>query len=344
MILLFVIFVITFFIGMKIHIQDFNNDYLSKPQTTIINGFFVVNVIFNHFCDYINKNALFDKMLGNLIVDIRQLMVTTFLFYSGYGILESIKNKTNYLKDFPKKRFFPLWFNLSLSVTLFLIMNMILNINYPTSQILSSYIGYGNIGNSNWYIFTTFILYIFVLMLFNNKVVNKIGYKGSLLLITVFTIIYIGIWSLLVGDKNYFVNTALCFPFGMWYSYYKPSFEAFFKKNYVLKLFLFLYLFAILFTIKKNTYYLDYNFAYNIYSISFLLVLIICSMKVGFYNPLFEFFGKHIFWIYVLQRLPMIYFQGKFDNNYIYFAVCFIITVGLSYFMNKLSKYILKKE
>ena len=83
--------------------RDKNDDYLDKESTNNIKGIFAIMILLSHFRGYVNidPTSLYDRFISL----IGQLMVAMFLFYSGYGIMESIKNKKDYMKSFLKNRF-----------------------------------------------------------------------------------------------------------------------------------------------------------------------------------------------------------------------------------------------
>ena len=73
--------------------NEFNREYISPGSTTCINGVFVVLVFLSHICQYIKLDGAFDGPYSVLRTNLGQMVVVTFLFYSGYGIMESIKKK-----------------------------------------------------------------------------------------------------------------------------------------------------------------------------------------------------------------------------------------------------------
>ena len=81
--------------------DDFFSDYMDLENTNCIKGVFVWLIIFCHKLGYgVQKKYLFIKIVSNL----GQKVVSLFLFYSGFGINESINNKGKfYLKSLPKK-------------------------------------------------------------------------------------------------------------------------------------------------------------------------------------------------------------------------------------------------
>ena len=105
---------------------SFNKDYLSKSNTQVVKGIFVVCVFLSHIRTYVNFTNSTDLLIISFLDFLGQLMVTFFLFMSGYGIYEAIKNKGNdYLNDFPKNRIAKTFFDFALAVTLFLILSIV---------------------------------------------------------------------------------------------------------------------------------------------------------------------------------------------------------------------------
>ena len=82
-------------------VNYFHNDYMDLKYTSPIRGIFVWLIVLKHYYTFfINKNYLYIKILTYL----GQKIVSLFLFYSGFGIFESIKVKgINYVKTIPKK-------------------------------------------------------------------------------------------------------------------------------------------------------------------------------------------------------------------------------------------------
>lgn len=63
-------------------------------------------------------------------------------------------------------------------------------------------------------------------------------------------------------------------------------------------------------------------------------------MKVSFDNKILRWCGRHLFEIYIMQRVPMIIFAqiGILDfNMYLYFVICLIATVGITVLFEKFS-------
>lgn len=340
MIILFIILIILFLINSKISLKDNNQEYISKKQTTIINGLFVIIVFFSHCMSYIDNLSKTDLPLQFIIYNIGQLMVTTFLFYSGYGIYESIKKNKEYKNTFFKKRFIPTFTNFIIAVILFMILNIFLGNKLNINKILLSLIGWDSIGNSNWYMFAIFSEYIFLMLSF--KLIKKDS--NQIHIVMILSLLYTIVLSFFKPQHWY--DTIICFPAGMYFSYYKNQIEKVIlnKKHYWRNLIISIFIFISLFFLQR---YFNNAITYNLFSISFISIIILISIKIEFNSKLFEYIGTRVFWIYILQRIPMILLKNIKNYN-IYFILCLTITIILSEVMyistNKLNSKLQKNK
>ncbi len=283
--------------------KDFNKDYLNKSQTDAINGIFVFIVFLSHMRGYlpdINSNwaiAQFCSTLG-------QMMVTTFLFISGYGCTISyLKKGDNYINKIPRNRLLPLLINLDIAVGIFLIIQrFIYKRTFETTHILKSLIGWESVGNSNWYIFAILCLYIAFYIAFKFFKKDKFSILFSL---SVLTIAYIKIVEyLLDGSSHWYYDTAICFTFGVLYAFYKDKiYETVTKSN--IRYFVLLAFFVASFFYLNKTGFGYTAMYYNLYSLTFISAIILIMMKVQIGNKILAFFGSHVFEIYIFQRIPM---------------------------------------
>ena len=152
--------------GVRIKQEVPQKGYLSKEQCNCIKGFFIVVVFARHIAPYLVKSGYSyslggDKLFHFIDSHIGQLLVVMFLFYSGYGVMESFKKKgIQYIEHIPKRRILTTLINFDVAIVFFLILNLVLNIDYPIKKILFSFIGWESIGNSNWYIFVILCCYL----------------------------------------------------------------------------------------------------------------------------------------------------------------------------------------
>lgn len=126
MVVVLLILIVLFLMSMSVF-RDNSNYALSVEQTQSIKGFFVVTIFFSHFCSYVVFEKWYDVFLLQYCHWLGQLMVLPFLFYSGYGIFESVKKKgISYIKEFPKKRILKILLHFDLAVLLFLLYDVFL--------------------------------------------------------------------------------------------------------------------------------------------------------------------------------------------------------------------------
>lgn len=301
---------------------EFNKEALERKNTLCISGIFVILVFFRHIADYININTIPSNFYNIIDPQLGQTIVTPFLFYSGYGIFECIKNKENYINNKFKTRIKKLYSNLLIAIITYLIMNTFLKIKYNTKTILLSLLAFESIGNSNWYIFSILVLYLITYI--NFKLIKD--KKCAILSTTLFTIIFTIILMFLKED--YYYNTIISYIFGLWFSYYKDKIISIITtNNYIYTLILLIDLIN-LYTFNKlhliNTFY------YYCYDIAFIILIILLSLKFKINNKFLLFLGSHTFWIYILQRITMITLNKLNINTYLYIILSFITTIILS--------------
>lgn len=107
MIFFLLVFLLIIFKSINICTNEnhFNTNYLSIENTNVIKGIFVILVIFSHSSQYINLNSVYDSAYTSFMKFMGQMIVSVFLFYSGYGIMESLKKKKfSYIKTIPTKK------------------------------------------------------------------------------------------------------------------------------------------------------------------------------------------------------------------------------------------------
>lgn len=311
-----------------------NNGYISKNQTTAINGIFTLFVFWSHVSTYVSLDGRLDLPYTHFKGYMLQAVVITFLFYSGYGMMESIKKKGSaYVKQIPTKRFLRVLVHFDIAVVLYLIVNLVFGKTFPVKRILLSLTGYSAVGNSNWYIFAVLGLYLIVFAAF---VISGKNHILGVILTTTFSVGFVFAQMLLKRD-TWCYDTIILFPAGMIYSVVKEPAEKLISKHGLIYPALLLVTAAV---------YIPFFFKrgggiefYSMWCILFMALIVLLTMKVRIGNKILEFFGSHVFSIYILQRLPMIVLSklGFAQlNKYLFVIVCFIITVILAVLFDKL--------
>ena len=340
---LFLLFILILcLIGSHWYIKSFNQkQYLSISTTNCIKGIFILFVFLAHALQYIEVGNGYDHITLFLMRNLKQLIVVMFLFYSGYGVYESFKKKKDlYVEQMPKNRILKTLFHFDIAILVFILVNLFLDREMHGKQILFSFIGWDSVGNSNWYIFSTLGLYCITYL--SLKAFKGKQAVGAIWIQTILFVLFLSLYK-----NGYWYNTLWCYPLGITYSYYKDKIENFVLRNnfsYFVCLFTALFsTFIFTYLGTKNVYY------YELWAISFTLFIVFITMKINIQNPILNWLGKNLFWLYILQRIPMLILQYYRITNYpyLFFIVSFIATILLAYefsfIFQKIDKKLFKK-
>ena len=323
---------------------EFFEDYCSPRNTGTINGIFSILIFLSHAVTYVKLDGVWDDPYFSMRKFLGQLIVVTYLFYSGYGIMESYKKKgTPYIKSMPLQRLFRTWYHFAIVVVMYAIVSIgIRGLEYTPLQIALSFTGFETLGNSNWYMFVTFVLYIIVvvsfLLLRKSKLLAVAG-------VCVLTALF-GYWEIKIGLASQWYNTVLCFPAGMIFSLAKPYIDKVLMKNDLVWYGGFTAVFVLFGLFSQNRG--ESVIHHSLFAIFFALAVTVMLMKVQIKSSILDWFSQHIFSFFILQRIPMLVLRhyGFSKDPYFYIIMSFFITVVMSMFfdaaMDKLDSFIFK--
>ena len=337
------IFFILFLLSIiNINIKGMNNfyyDYMELKNTNSIKGIFVWMIIMSHYYSYYRYTNRF--YLNRIILRcFGQKMVSLFLFYSGFGIYESVKNKgKKYIKNLIKKAL-ALFLKSQIILILFLINNLYLGVKITFKQYILSIIFKKGIGNSNWFAFTiiSYYLYSFIAFIF----IKKKYYLLGILLISSLCFLHLYyVYNYYYPNSKYAIDNTLSFIFGFYYSYFLNNINRIIMKN---DIFYFLFASCII-----EIYYFFYS--YKIRSIwtnlmtnsFFCLIVVLISMKIRFNNEFLNLLNSHSYSIYLLQRIVMklVYVKKYFKyNELIRFFFEFVVILLISSIFDNYTSFI----
>lgn len=318
----------------------FNTDYLSKQCTTAVNGIFVVLVVFSHYSQYAGFDSAIDMPYLALRAHLGQMAVAPFLFYSGYGMMESIKRKGSaYVNKVPSK-FWKLLLRMWIAILLYLALAFVLGIEYPTKDILLAFTLWTAVGNSNWYIFAVLGLYILIYISFSvsRDYSTRRGRVSAIAILTALSVLFVFV-LMKAGRPTYCYNTIIIMPLGFIYSEFREDIERLIMRSEPAYLLTLLCVLAIYIISYKNRY--DYGIeVYTVWAAAFTSLFVLITVKLRICNKVLDWFGTHIFPVYILQRLPMIFLDhfGLIEHHkYICLIVVFVITLPLAVIFDKLT-------
>ncbi len=318
-------------LGIKFSGKSGFEDYMSPQKTGSIKGIFVIIVLLSHVRQYIDlANDPYSAPFQRFMLFLGQLMVVMFLFYSGYGVLLGLAKKEGYVKTLPTKRAFKVLLHYDIAILIFYFTGLALGRNYSIKKLLLSFIGLDAVGNSVWFIFVIIILYLITYAAF-------IFVKKRVVLGTVITTILstaaLAILVIVKKNEYWWYDTLLCYPLGMWYALAKPHIDkallpsagkwlactasagaVFAALMYILPLYG-----------KSRVIFVPA-------ALFFAILITLLSMRISVNNGILQWFGKRVFGIYILQRIPMMVLShfGMNDKPFLFAAASLAITVVLA--------------
>lgn len=345
---------------------SFNEAYLDRKNTAAINGIFVILVVFSHYSQYSGLGDILDAPYLMLKKHLLQMVVATFLFYSGYGMMEQIhKRGAAYVRAIPK-RAGKLLFRFGAAVLMFVALKAMLGKTYSLKRIALSLIGWKSVGNSNWYIFDILVLYVLMFAAFSIGGLlssrSKPGLEGrsqpdhgrigafsskhpdlpGLIIFFVLTLAFVYVMMKAHKGSRWY-NTVILFPVGSFYSEFRGEIERLVRRNDVSYYLTLLIMVPVYFFTYRHRSSFGIE-GYTVWAVAFIGLLILLTMKVCVYNRILEWFGRHVFSIYILQRIPMILLDhcGLIDaHKYLCLIAVFALTIPLALAFEKVTDAVL---
>lgn len=310
-----------------------HNDNLSKESSDCINGIFVVLVFLSHFHFEIENFHKIDFVYDKFQWLCGQLIVCSFLFFSGFGIYESLKkDREGYTKKILCVKFPRLLLRFDICVLLYAIMQILLGNVISLKSFFLSLLTIDSLGNSNWYITYILMSYLITWLAFRFFKTDK----DSIFFITIMMGVYSVLFYLINPNDSHYYVTSFIYPLGMVYSMYKDKIEEKIKKHWIMYFIIFFGLYII-------SWYLWAKYSlpmitYNLISIFMMISLILFTYKVSFRGKILSILGKNVFQIYIIQHLPGIVLkpiQKYLGGGYtVYFILCILSTWVLVIVMN----------
>ena len=337
-----ILLLLVFFYDVQIAYKGGYSDFLSKSKTDAIKGIFIVIVFINHIKEYYiqagaDMSAWYDKAFFLPASALGQLMVVMFLFYSGYGVTESIKKKGEaYIKNIPKRRVLGTLANFDVAVVVFTVASLLIGKTVGAEQFLLSLVGWSDVGNSNWYIFSIIVCYALTYLSF------QINRKRGVALLSSFLVGYAFIMSFYKGTWWY--NTVFAYGAGAMLSEHKEWLMTQWKQHYSK----WLVIATLGFLVCLGCYLTFYKYfksnmettgamVFNIMSVFFAYLIVLITMKVSIRNGVLVWLGTNLFPLYIYQRLPMMILTTLFpsilvaSHPYIFLILCMGITVCIAW-------------
>jgi len=328
MVILFALFLS----GFKFSEQNqFFGGYCSIRQSNAIKGIFVILIFLSHGMDYfpLTQNDIWVREMSEYL---KQHIVVPFLFYSGFGVMESIQRKGySYIRSIPFNRVLKTIIFADISVLTFALFYLIIGREFSVGKLLLSLVFWDKIGNNTWYFFVIVFLYLFTYISF--RIFNKNYYLAAVLT----AVLSMFLFFFLIRYKSIiWYNTFFCYHFGMWYSLLRSKIEPIVMRNDLI------YFIALLIAFLAYLLFRSFgSFYYFIICGCWLMTLIVgLTMKIKVDNPFLQFLGTHVLGFYSLHRIPMM-IASPWDMALVYkFVFCFLVTCILVLIHESITKWI----
>ena len=290
---MFVGYLIIFFLvvfGLRNRPGENRSVFLPRNQCEVIKGVFILAVFMAHAHDYVGdyeRLDIFFKMGSWVRYLFSPILVVPFFFFSGYGVWENMSCKGEaYLKEFPERRILTTLLNFDVAVMVFLLLSVTLGKRYSVMWILSAFLGWKSIGNSNWYIFVILLCYG----------AAYFSFKAKSLMLLIFSITCIALLLSFVKESWWYSNV-IAFPAGAVYSNYKDDIYQWIDGHFVLIIFGCLGLLGGLYLWPRI---IDSPIVQgNIHAVVFCCLLVAIMTKIEIHNPILSWCGKKLFPIYI---------------------------------------------
>lgn len=334
---------------------QWNINYLNIESTVCIKGIFLLFVFGAHYLQYVKADGILDQPYLLVNGFLGQGIVVMFLFYSGYGVYESIKIRGwDYIKNMPQKRIWPTIYHFWIAVLIYLMTGTMIGKEYSLEKILLAFTGWVSVGNSNWYIFAVFWCYLFTWAAFGLFQQEKLN---GLRMVTLLTVGYILIMMQVKQGEWWWYNTILVYPMGMWFAFYRVKIESLvcpgmrhdFSEGRVQtesggasRRYFFVMAAALTATVAVRPF-TDHLSMYLLWSLLFAFTVLLLTMKVSVGNTFLSWMGRHTFEIYIMQRLPMMllkYFRIHRKAPYLFGILSFTAMLILAAGFHQVLKYV----
>lgn len=298
--------------------------YMDPSQTMAVNGIAVLFVFYRHLSQYRTLEGPIFAAMEWLDGYLGQLIVVPFLFFSGYGIMESVKRRgTDYVKRIPLSRVVPTWIRFVLTVIPYLLLSWILGTEVSRQEIFFAFLGWESLGNSNWYIFVINLLYLTTWLAFLCSG-RKYG-KGNVLQI-VFSLFVLFI--LRHVREPYWYNTMMAYSAGMFFSLIRVRWDSWLDSSGVREGGV--WIFAIL-ALGGCFLFRTSLAAYECAVILVCVLMVLVMRHIMWKGQISMWLGKNLFGLYMMQRLPMILWKDAGIGNGEYALLCASVTLILGW-------------
>lgn len=320
---------IIFFIALfKVRVRKTqeNVSTLNVKQTAGINGVFVLLIFIRHFQQYVVVGK-YDKLVIKGQGILGQLIVVSFMFFSGYAFIKQLQKDERYVKKLPRK-IITIYGMFVLTVLAFLLVQTIMGQKYQIKHIFLSFTGLRSLGNSTWYVIAIIFMWVFSFIVYSQNRMNKNALFGAF--IALYVIIFYTI------KEPVWYNTVIAYYAGILFAENEDKYRGWINKkgNYI-KASAITVIILICGVFTRSILLL-----FELWVLAFCAFFVLISEKLQFGNKISFWLSKYALEIYLIQRIPMIILQNRINSNVIYVIICMAVTFVLALLWKQIYKVI----
>lgn len=313
--------------------------YMSHERTNMINGLFAVLVFIRHCSGYKEADMLpWESHIINHIFP-GQLIVTTFFFYSGYGLMCSLQKKgVPYANGLITARFPKLLLRFIMAVLLFWAVDVfVLGIHPPYTKVLLALTSWVSLGNSTWFITMTLLAYLIIGLSFGSLLYRSMR-LSCVCTVGLMLVLLLGMNEV---KRGFYVDTLLCMPAGMLFGLGRTRIEAALRAVHLPAWLLGIAAVGIGILCYTHIHYPPLrNIGSMFYAVGVTLATGCFSLR-SCHPALVWLGGTALFPFYIFQRLPMLVLNQwglAAWNREVYILTAFLATCALAALTNPLYK------
>lgn len=270
-----------------------------------------------------------DGMYSTFFKYVGQLIVVPFLFYSGYGIVEKIKEDPKYILTFATHRILPLYLNFIVALVCYIFIWFLAGGVITPYKLLKSIFLQFSFGNPTWFLFATFYLYVVTVLVF--RWCSRRMYRAMYLIMLCAVYMYC-----MRSRPTFWYNTIFAYAYGAVVSMYKQNIGVFVERHFKGIMIICALLFVFLKALSCDMWGIIDNLA----AIAFISVVVLVTCKFKISNPVIRWTGSHVFPIYMYHLL--FFFAAKCLLSKPINSLVAHIAVVVTFIMTCLTAYFFK--
>lgn len=311
--------------------KTYNFEFLSKSTTNCIKGLCILVVILSHISQRMQNPSPIKPFMFSAY-----LAVSMFFFLSGYGLMFSTLNKSNYLLNFFSKRLSKVYlpFVVVNALTL-IIFHLSFNAKYSINKIIVYLLGIKLIDSTLWFVKSIILFYIIFYLAF--KFFTK-DIAPRLLVLYCF-IYFIVCYKIGLGPSWF--NTIFCFPLGVYVALYYNNFINFIQQNYTKTVILNVFCFIVPFLLPHLLKLHDQIIFDTISSVFFVFLVLTFLFKVKISSKPLYFIGGISYEMYIIHmKVLNIYFNTvNISESYSVYIYLFLVVLLAFFTKQNICKY-----